>query len=180
MSELIFTMFGEPPTTTHHAKKITRVGGFSRLADKPELKNAIAVWESRLLAHRPAQPMKGPVRLTIHAVFTPPKCERSTKAKAARFDKMGLVPKVSKPDCSNFAKTLEDRLVALGFIEQGTEHDHKPTCASLHPPYGISRIARLGFDSRYFLHTTLGTQSMILSFAVAEREVNVDPGDRFR
>lgn len=117
MSELSFTMFGEPPTTTHHAKKITRVGGFSRLADKPELKNAIAVWESRLLAHRPAHPMKGPVRLTIHAVFTPPKCEKSTKAKAARFDKMGLVPKVSKPDCSNFAKTLEDRLVALGFIE---------------------------------------------------------------
>lgn len=114
---MTFTMFGDPPETTHHAKKIVKAGRFSRLADTDELKAAISVWEARLLPHRPTDPVKGAVRLTIHAVFAVPKNQQDTKAKAARFEDMGLVAKVSKPDCSNFAKTLEDRLVALGFIE---------------------------------------------------------------
>lgn len=34
---LDFTLVCIPPRTSHHAKRIVRVGAFSRLADKPEL-----------------------------------------------------------------------------------------------------------------------------------------------
>jgi Holliday junction resolvase RusA-like endonuclease len=110
-------MFGDPPTATHHSKKIVKCGRFTRLADTQKLRDAISIWEARLAPHRIASPIGGPIRLTIHAVFSPPKSETSTRSKAARFEALGLVPKTSKPDCSNLAKTLEDRLVALGFIE---------------------------------------------------------------
>lgn len=100
-----------PPKTSHHAKRIVRIGTFARLADKPELVAAKAMLDSALLPHQPAAPVKGPVELNLH--FEWPWRASETKRNRA----LGMMAHTSRPDCSNLAKTLEDRLVALRFLE---------------------------------------------------------------
>ena len=100
-----------PPTANHQRKKIVRIGGFSRLADKPELVAAKAILDSLLLRHQPPMPIVGAVRLTLE--FTWP--WRQGDGRKVRA--LGRVLYLTKPDATNAAKTLEDRLVALRFIE---------------------------------------------------------------
>lgn len=114
--EIAFRVTCVPPTATHHHKKIITLrtkGGreFHKLGDKSELKDAKATIDSLLLPHQPKAPIVGLVRLTF--VFEWP--WRSSDPKRVRA--LGRVRKGTKPDCSNLAKTLEDRLVALRFIE---------------------------------------------------------------
>jgi Holliday junction resolvase RusA-like endonuclease len=104
-----------PPTTTHQAKRIARRGKFVRLIDKPELQQARHDLEALLMAHRPAQPFTGPVRLELQ--FTWP----WLKGHSAKVRAQGRVLKVTKPDCSNLAKTLEDRLAFLRFLEDDAQ-----------------------------------------------------------
>ncbi len=99
-----------PFKTTHHAKRIVRIGRFSRLADKPELVQARQTYESLLTPHRPAKPLEGALSLRIE--FTFPYLKSHTKKERARVS----LPKTSKPDCSNLAKTMEDCLVRMGFM----------------------------------------------------------------
>ena len=100
-----------PPTANHQRKRIVRVGGFSKLADKPELVAAKAMLDSLLQAHQPMRPVEGPVRLELE--FTWPWRKSETKKRRA----LGRVYHTTKPDSSNAAKTLEDRLSALLFLE---------------------------------------------------------------
>lgn len=100
-----------PPTATHQAKKIARRGPFVGMTDKPELVAARRFLEGVLVQHQPAEPVRGPVSLSLQ--FTWPWRAGDGKQKRA----LGRIPKDTKPDCSNLAKTLEDRLAALCFIE---------------------------------------------------------------
>jgi Holliday junction resolvase RusA-like endonuclease len=100
-----------PPKATHHAKKIVRVGKFSRLADNDKLVIAKETIDTLLLAHRPPHPMRGPTVLALE--FTWPWRLKDKAGARAR----GRIPCDVRPDCSNLAKTTEDRLVALRFLE---------------------------------------------------------------
>lgn len=100
-----------PPTATHQNKKVVIVRGFSRLADKPELVAAKSMLDSLLLPHQPKEPIAGAVRLSLTFYWPFPK---STPKKILAE---GIAVKKTAPDCSNVAKTLEDRLAALRFIE---------------------------------------------------------------
>lgn len=105
-----------PPTTTHQHKKILRIKlkdgrQFTKFGDRPELTNAKAMLDSLLLPFQPEAPISGPVSLSIG--FTWP----WLKSQSKRIKSMGRIPHTSRPDCSNLAKTFEDRLVALRFIE---------------------------------------------------------------
>lgn len=100
-----------PPKTSHHAKRIVRIGGFSHLADNPELVASKAMLESLLLPHQPEAPMCGAVAMRLEFVWPWRSCE------SKRTRALGRIRHTSRPDCSNLAKTLEDRLVALRFIE---------------------------------------------------------------
>lgn len=112
---LTFAMPCIPPTTTHQHKRIVRAGRFSRLADKPELNAAKQTLEALLLPHRPVEPVAGPVALRL--VFVWPWLKKHTKAQRnACGGVIKVIPHTSRPDASNLAKTLEDRLVALRFL----------------------------------------------------------------
>lgn len=100
-----------PPTASHHSKKIVRVGKFTRMADSDRLVTAKQTIDTLLLAHQPAAPVAGPVELWLE--FTWP--WRSSDSKRVRGN--GRIPRDTRPDCSNLAKTTEDRLVALRFLE---------------------------------------------------------------
>jgi Holliday junction resolvase RusA-like endonuclease len=99
-----------PPKTTHQAKKIRRVGKWSSIGDKPELVEAKAMLDSLLLPNQPAEPIVGAVSMVL--AFTWPWLASHSKKTRA----LGRIPHTSRPDASNCAKTIEDRLVALRFI----------------------------------------------------------------
>jgi Holliday junction resolvase RusA-like endonuclease len=105
-----------PPKTSHHHKKITTIrtkagGEFRKLVDRPELVAAKGLLEELLIGYRPDVPVLGPYVLTLE--FTWP----WRKSEKKRTLALGRIPHVSRPDCSNLAKTLEDRLVSLRFID---------------------------------------------------------------
>lgn len=100
-----------PPTTTHQRKQIVRRGPFVGIGDTPELEKALAFLESVLLPHQPTAPVAGAVRLDLAFVW--PFLAGAPK----RVKALGLVRRTTKPDCSNLAKTLEDRLTTLRFID---------------------------------------------------------------
>lgn len=125
-----------PPRTSHHAKRIVRIGQFSRLADKPELVAAKAMLDSVLLPHQPAAPITGPVSLSLE--FTWP--WRLSESKRVRAQ--GRAPMTSRPDCSNVTKSLEDRLVALRFIEDDNAVVDLHVAKWWGPTPGISVVIR--------------------------------------
>lgn len=100
-----------PPSASHHAKRIVRVGRFSRLADKPELVKAKDMIDGLLVPYRPLRPLVGPLTLTLEFTW-PWRASDSAKVRAR-----GRVPMTVRPDCSNLAKTTEDRLTAMRFLE---------------------------------------------------------------
>lgn len=110
-SALAFFVPCVPPKANHQRKAIVRIGGFARLADKPELVAAKGMLDSLLYPHRPAVALAGPVVLTVEWTW-PWRAGEPKKTRA-----LGRVPHTSKPDLSNALKTLEDRLVALRFVE---------------------------------------------------------------
>lgn len=111
MTSLSFFCPCVPPTTTHHHKKIIRIGRFTRIGDRPELQQAKAMLEELLVKHQPHEPLRGAVRLELS--FTWPWLAGHPK----RLRALSFIPRTTKPDCSNLAKTIEDRLAALRFIE---------------------------------------------------------------
>lgn len=104
-----------PPTTTHQSKKIITIGkgpkSFSKLGDTKELQATCRSYEEMLRPFVPAAPIEGPTRLMLTFVWpytaSMPKRDRESGR---------LIPKITKPDCSNIAKTLEDRLVVMRIL----------------------------------------------------------------
>lgn len=98
-----------PPTANHQHKKIVRVGGFSKLADKPELRAANGFWDALFLPHRPPTPMDGPVACDIELRW--PHTSNTNKKKAGSD-----LPMDKGVDLDNMAKTVVDALARCGFI----------------------------------------------------------------
>lgn len=105
----------QPPTATHHHKKIVRVGGFSRLADKPELNEAKESLAALFKGHAPDVPYSGPLRLDLQFQFGW-LGKHSKKIRAS-----GEAMKTTKPDCSNLAKVVEDVMTRLAFWEDDAQ-----------------------------------------------------------
>jgi Holliday junction resolvase RusA-like endonuclease len=101
----------DPPKTSHHAKKIVRIGRFRRLADTDGLIEAKASLIELLRPHQPPEPMVGPIVLSIGWTWP------WLGAHGQKLRRAGVKFHDHKPDLSNVFKTLEDRLVELRFIE---------------------------------------------------------------
>lgn len=115
MRTLTFFLACIPFKATHHAKRIVNIGGFARLADKPELVAARTTYESLLQPHRPAEPLCG--ALEVHLMFSFPFPKSASKRAVAA----GTLRKTTRPDCSNLAKTFEDALGRCGFFRDDAQ-----------------------------------------------------------
>lgn len=122
----------DPPTATHHAKKIARFGRRTGLIDAPALKAARMLYLS-VIPQCPGSPIAGPYALAIQFRFARGATKRPRQA--TKRDKGvskgvptaenategicgGLTWRTKKPDVDNLAKTLTDCLVAKGWIER--------------------------------------------------------------
>ena len=90
-----------PPTKTHQNKKIVNIGKHAKLADTKELKLVISDYLTLLKPYQPARPLTGPVSLKLAFVWPYRKSE-------PKKNRIGLIPKTTKPDWDNLAKTLQD------------------------------------------------------------------------
>ena len=99
-----------PPKATHHQKKIINVGGFSRLADKPQLKTAKAFWDTIFIDHQPDKPFDEAI--TVRVELTWPWNQGDSKKLRA----LGRVWHETSPDLSNMGKTIEDAMGRCGFF----------------------------------------------------------------
>lgn len=108
---IAFRIDGEPPSATHHAKRLFVAHGRAMMADTPELVKARKWYATAILPYRPESPLAGPIRLSLRFVW-PYRASESRSVIAAGLD----VAKTSRPDCSNLAKTIEDQLARLGFF----------------------------------------------------------------
>lgn len=99
-----------PPKTTAQKKGVRLTATGVQFFHKRRLVLEERTWAALLAPHRPRLPILGAVELSVRFVYPH---LRST-AKRHRGD---LVAKISKPDCGNAAKHLEDLLTKMRFIE---------------------------------------------------------------
>lgn len=105
----------DPPTANHQSKRIVKAGGFSKLADSEKLVSAREFWTGLLAQYRPSEPLSGPLSLTL--AFHYPFIKSAPKGAV----RAGMRWKVTRPDCSNAAKTVEDILVLLRFMHDDNQ-----------------------------------------------------------
>jgi Holliday junction resolvase RusA-like endonuclease len=116
----------EPPTVNHQSGRVLvvrpmwspkkgRMVPVPQVADSKELKAAKQAIEKMLMPYRIPRPISGPVKLTVE--FTWPWRQGDSK----RVRAQGRLPKTTRPDATNTAKTFEDRLVATGFLEDDNQ-----------------------------------------------------------
>ena len=103
-----------PPTKTHQNEKIVHIGEHAKLADTKELKLVISDYLTLLKPYQPARPLTGPVSLKLAFVWPYRKSE-------PKKNRIGLIPKTTKPDWDNLAKTLQDVLTRLRFWEDDAQ-----------------------------------------------------------
>lgn len=89
-----FFMPMEPPTTTAQMHQVTVRNGKPVFYDPPEVKEMKAKLSAHLCAHRPDEPLLGPLRLTSQWIW-PSKTEAY---------------KPTKPDTDNLQKALKDTM----------------------------------------------------------------------
>ena len=98
-----FFMAMRPPETTSQMRKVSARGGRVRFYDPPEVAAMKAKLESRLARHRPAEPLRGPVRLEVKWLFP---------VGGGHLDGDW---RDTRPDTDNLQKALKDVMTGLGF-----------------------------------------------------------------
>ena len=103
-----------PPKASHAHKRIVRIGGFSKLADRAELTAAKSFWDALFLPYRPARPLEGPLALDVEL--------RWPHSAGEAKKRLGLdLPMPVKPDLDNVAKTLTDALARCAFFANDSQ-----------------------------------------------------------
>lgn len=97
------------PTVTQQEHKITVRNGRPVVYDPPELKEARKKYTAALWPHRPAEPMRGPVRLTTKWIWAK-ETDQLTLPGCDTYDW-----KTTKPDTDNLIKAFKDSMTRCGF-----------------------------------------------------------------
>lgn len=111
----VFVLGAIPPKST--AQKAVRFDPRSkRVFHSQKGQEVVADYVSLLKDQAPAEPITGPIELSIMAVWPYRKSDTATKALRDLTEQFWGKRYAVKPDASNFAKSLEDVLVKLCFI----------------------------------------------------------------
>lgn len=115
MTALDFTLDLVPPEITAQQKGVRLAGGnihhFTKEAVR-EWMNAVALASAQ---HRPASPLRGPVKATL--TFTFPWREREKTV----LTQGGWHPRDTKPDADNLGKATIDAIAMTGFFAKGDQ-----------------------------------------------------------
>lgn len=107
MPVMCFKLDMLPPRTTSQQKGEQIVGkgknAYIHHYQKPKVEAAQNQYIAHLLPHRPQEPIKGPVRLTVKFLFK------------ANTQKQHGKPKTTRPDTDNMVKLLKDCMTKCGY-----------------------------------------------------------------
>ena len=103
-----FTIPIDPPTVTFQDKCLGVRYGKPYMYESQKLKDAKAMIRAHVGKYKPAEPMKGPLKLSVYWVF------RYTKASKEQW-------MVRKPDLDNLNKMLQDVLQDLQFFDDDSQ-----------------------------------------------------------
>lgn len=109
MAVISITLRCTPPSTTAQQKRVRVINGRPQFFHSAEMRREESTWTSLLRPHQPAEPMDGPLSLSIRMVY--PYLKATSKAHIGR-----LLPKTTRPDVGNSTKAIEDQLTRLRFI----------------------------------------------------------------
>ena len=105
MATEFFMAMAKVPTVTHQEKKVNIVHGKPFFYEPPELKEARQKLIAHLLPHKPDEPYRGPLELTVKWVFP-----TEGKHRQGEYRK-------TRPDTDNLQKLLKDCMTRCGFWE---------------------------------------------------------------
>lgn len=98
-----FFLAMDPPTKTYQEHRIgKRKDGSVFIYEDRELKEIRNMYRNKLMPHVPAEPIEGPVRLTVKWCF------HGERKKQGAY-------KPTKPDTDNLNKMLKDEMTRIGF-----------------------------------------------------------------
>lgn len=98
-----------PPSVTAQQKRVRVIHGKPVFFHDTRMERECQTWAALLAPYVPREPIVGAIKLTIVGIWPHPKSAR-------KDDQSKVLPKLTKPDCSNFAKAIEDQLVRMRFI----------------------------------------------------------------
>lgn len=124
-----------PPSVTAQQKRTHIVNGKPVFFHGAKMAAETETWTSLLAPHRPPAPLEGPLILHVRMIWPHLKSAKTR-------DRDRLLPKISKPDCSNVSKHLEDLLVRLRFIVNDA-HVARHTVEKFHGPEPLVGIRLL-------------------------------------
>lgn len=99
-----------PPSVTAQQKRVRVIGGKPVFFHGASMQRERQTWAALLAPFVPAVPIQGAIKLTIIGIWPHPKSAR-------KADQSRVLPKTTKPDCSNFAKEIEDQLARMRFMD---------------------------------------------------------------
>lgn len=115
MTRLFFFLPCIPGTRTAQQKRVSMRGGKPVFFHDAQAEADKQTYAALMIKHRPKEPMNGPLKLTV--MFYSPFPKKMFQTKEQRSKSLSCVPKLTRPDCSNIIKQIEDLLVILRFIE---------------------------------------------------------------
>lgn len=104
MKTVSFTWVGTLPRTTAQQRR----HGRGHTYRTPKHKLAVATWHAVCEMYKPAAPLTGALRLKLSFFF-----HSDTVVQP--------IPKLTRPDCSNIAKDLEDALMHCGYFADDSQ-----------------------------------------------------------
>jgi crossover junction endodeoxyribonuclease RusA len=98
-----------PPSVTAQQKRLHIVGGKPVFFHGAQQRAQEETWSSLLMPFVPAEPLDGPLTLSVRLVWP-------HNSSARKRDRDRLLPRSTRPDTSNVSKHLEDLLTRMRFI----------------------------------------------------------------
>jgi len=123
-----------PPKATSQTKRLVMVGGKPRFFPKKSHKDAEHDLLTLCMPYAPAEPLQGPLSLTVNFVF-PWRASESQKRRA-----MGKMPCDTRPDCDNLVKLVADVLTKLRFYNDDGQIAYLHVSKSWGDKVGISVV----------------------------------------
>lgn len=114
---MTLTLLIAPPTATAQQKGLCVRDGRIRAYTKPRQKAIDRMYWVLLYNHRPRVPMEGAVAVAVRFYYPANETQKRLHKKLG----VDVLPKVTKPDVDNAAKSLVDAMTRAGFFRDDAQ-----------------------------------------------------------